>query len=260
MKKLTALIVDDEFPARENMRILLNDYCPEIEVIGTADGVKIAKSVIAEKNPDIVFLDIRMPSGTEGFDLLSSFEKIDFMVVFVTAFKDYAIRAFKANAIEYILKPIDIDDLQEAVKKLLATHKSLNQSEENLEEYTKSITSLQENLSAKAPLKRITIRHSKGIKVVNTDNIIRLQADNNCTVIHFNDGSKYLDTRTLKVYEELLDDSRFLRTHKSHIANLNYLSEYVNHHGHYLLLQDSSHVPVARSKAALVVDQIKSLA
>src|ERR1044072_2996749 len=118
--KLRTLIVDDEAPARENLRLLLEEHCPEIEVVGLAHSVESAQKLIKELSPQVVFLDIRMPSGTEGFDSLDSLPEKNFQMVFVTAYKDYAIRAFHANAIHYILKPIDIDDLKTAVKKLVA--------------------------------------------------------------------------------------------------------------------------------------------
>ena len=117
--KLSGIIVDDELPARENLRILIEDYCPEINIIGTAGSVAEAQALIGEKSPEVVFLDIRMPAGMEGFDLLASLPEINFQVIFVTAFKEFAVQAFNANAIHYILKPIDIVELKKAVNKLL---------------------------------------------------------------------------------------------------------------------------------------------
>jgi len=116
--KLKALIVDDEDLARKNLSMLLEEYCPTIEVIGDAGNVKDAKTLIESSKPDVVFLDIRMPSGSEGFDLLEQIENRDFLVIFVTAFKDYALRAFQANAIHYVLKTIDIEDLIDPVERI----------------------------------------------------------------------------------------------------------------------------------------------
>ena len=117
--RLRALIVDDEEYARKNMIMMLDEYCPEIEVVGEASGKAQAKALITSVQPDVVFLDIRMPSGAEGFELLEEVEEKNFLVVFVTAFKDYAVRAFNASAVYYLLKPIDIDDLRTAVEKLV---------------------------------------------------------------------------------------------------------------------------------------------
>ena len=123
--KLNALIVDDEELARKNLQMLLEEYCEDVEVIGQAGTIKDAKEKIETLKPDVVFLDIRMPSGSEGFDLLESIEERNFMVVFVTAFKDYALRAFNANAIHYVLKPVDIEDLQQAVEKVKESRSTL---------------------------------------------------------------------------------------------------------------------------------------
>ena len=122
---LRALVVDDEDLARKNLTMLLHEYCDDVEVIGDAGNIATAKEMIEELKPDVVFLDIRMPSGAEGFDLLESIENRDFLVVFVTAFKDYALRAFNANAIHYVLKPVDIDDLIRAAAKITAEELSI---------------------------------------------------------------------------------------------------------------------------------------
>ena len=116
---LKAIIVDDEELARKNLAMLLEEYCPQVEIIGDADNIVTAEEKITSLQPDVVFLDIRMPSGAEGFELLEKIENRNFLVVFVTAFKDYALRAFNANAIHYVLKPIDVDDLTQAMEKVL---------------------------------------------------------------------------------------------------------------------------------------------
>ena len=125
--KLRSLIVDDEVHARENLKYLLQNYCPEIEIVGMASNKESAKEAVENLAPQVIFLDICMPSGTEGFDFLGSLPEKKFQVVFVTAFKDYAIRALNANAIHYLMKPVDVDDLKSAVKKLISTNlKNLN--------------------------------------------------------------------------------------------------------------------------------------
>ena len=214
MKKLTALIVDDESLARKNLQMLLEEYCPELEVVGTAKSTEDAKEQINTLNPEVIFLDIRMPSGLEGFQLLDDLPNRKFQVVFTTAFKEYAVRAFKANAIHYLLKPIDINDLKEAVSKLIQTKKVLNNDPNNFLDYQKSIENLKQNMLQKKPIERLTINHTKGFKIVEHKDITYLSAEGNCTKLFFKDGSKYLDTRTLKVYEELLNSGDFYRIHK----------------------------------------------
>ncbi len=257
--KLKSLIVDDEDLARENLKILLEDFCPEIEVIGDAGNIRDAKSMIEELKPEVVFLDIRMPSGAEGFELLESIEKRDFMVVFVTAFKDYAIKAFNANAVHYVLKPVDIDDLKTSVGKLIEAKKSLDENPTTFNDYNDIISHLADSLKNNRPSNRITISHTKGLKIVEDNEIRNLEASGNCTTLYFNDGSRYLDTRTLKVYEGLLDTGKFFRIHKSHIINMDVLKEYLSEDGHFAVLQDGTRLPIARNRLSTFLTTVKSL-
>jgi two-component system LytT family response regulator len=257
--KLRSLIVDDEELARENLRMLLEDHCPEIEVIGTAGNVTIAREMILEQSPDVVFLDIRMPSGAEGFELLDSLTDRKFMVVFVTAFKDYAIKAFNANAIHYVLKPVDIDDLKIATEKLVLATKAFDSNPDNFSEYIATLRNLSETIGNNKPISRIAINHNKGIKIVDDDNIIHLEASGNCTTLYFKDKTKYLDTRTLKIYEEMLDKRKFFRVHKSHIINLNYLKEYLHEDGHTAVMQGDTNIPVSRHRLGEFLQTIKNI-
>ncbi len=160
--------------ARENLRMLLNEFCPEIEVIGTAENVEQARALIKEKKPEAVFLDIRMPSNEEGLELLDDVKSNNFQVVFVTAFKEYAIKAFNANAIHYILKPIDIEDLKLAVEKLIHYKKMFIADKNNIQTYHDSISNLSKNINHTVTNK-ITISHLKGIKVVEDKNISHVE-------------------------------------------------------------------------------------
>jgi len=258
--KLRALVVDDEEFARKNLTMLLEEYCPEIEVIGEASRKEQAKAIIESSNPDVVFLDIRMPSGAEGFELLQEIEDKNFLVVFVTAFKDYAIRAFNASAVYYLLKPIDIDELKLAVERLVNTQKIYKETPENYGTYFNSLKELSSNLLANKQSGRIAISHTKGLKIVDDDTITHLEASGNCTTIYFNDGSRYLDTRTLKIYENLLNPDKFARVHKSHIINLSILKEYINDDGHFAVLKGKDgdfRVPVARNRVTDFVKMLK---
>lgn len=256
--KLTALIIDDEELARKNLAMLLNDFCPEIEVIGEAFDKESAKKKIQELNPEVIFLDIRMPSGEEGLELLDEISNKDFFVVFVTAFKDYAMRAFNASAVHYILKPIDIDDLQSAVSKLIEAKKIFQEDPNNFITYFNSIKNLSHNLKSKEPNNQVVISHTKGLKIVEDDRITHLTANGNCTNIFFTDESKYLDTRTLKIYENILNPDKFFRIHKSHIINLNYLKDYNSEDGFFAILKDDTKLPVARNRVSEFVKYLKS--
>lgn len=255
--KLKALIVDDEEFARKNLSMLLEENCPEIEVIGEASRKDQAKAIIESSNPDVVFLDIRMPSGAEGFELLEEIENKNFLVVFVTAFKDYAIRAFNASAVYYILKPVDIDELKIAVERLVEAKSIFSEDPSNYKTYFESLQELSSNLLRQKHSNRIAISHTKGLKIIEDDTITRLEASGNCTMLYFADGSRYLDTRTLKVYENLLDPNKFSRIHKSHIINVNQLTEYINEDGHFAVLKDGTRVPIARNRVSEFVKSLK---
>ncbi len=255
--KLRALVVDDEEFARKNLTMMLEEYCPEIEVIGQASRKEQAKAIIESSSPDVVFLDIRMPSGAEGFELLEEIENKDFLVVFVTAFKDYAIRAFNASAVYYILKPIDVEELKIAVSRLVETREMYQKEPENYSTYFDSLKDLSRNLLQNKQSGRIAISHTKGLKIVEDSTITHLEASGNCTTLYFNDGTRYLDTRTLKTYEALLNPEKFCRVHKSHIINLDIMKEYVNEDGHFAILEGNIRVPVARNRVTEFVKMLK---
>lgn len=257
--KLRALIVDDEEFARKNLVMLLEEYCPDIEVIGEASRKSQAKAIIESSKPDVVFLDIRMPSGAEGFELLDELEEKDFLVVFVTAFKDYAIKAFNASAVYYLLKPIDIEELQTAVEKLMETKKVFTEEPQNFNTYFNSLKNLSDTLLRNKPNNRIAISHTKGLKIIEDDTITHLEASGNCTTLYFKDGPRYLDTRTLKTYESILDPTKFFRIHKSHIINLDLLSDYISEDGHFAILKNGIKVPIARNRVTEFVKMLKAI-
>ena len=257
MPPISALIVDDEAPARENLKMMLESFCPEVNVIAMASSVDEAYNSIVSLQPEVVFLDIRMPSGSEGFDLLQKFEKKDFQVIFVTAFKEYAIDAFKANAINYLLKPIDIDDLQNAVEQLVKTKEAWSQDESLVEKNSISLDRIAQNLIAGSPQK-ITVNHASGIKIFETNKIEYLEGKGNCTEIHFLDGTKYLDTRTLKVYEELLP-SQFYRVHKSYVVNINEVKEYISDQGNFARTSSKKNIPVAKARLKDFLQKIRNI-
>ncbi len=163
---MRAVLVDDERLARENLELLLEEFCPEVQVVGKAGGVEEGLTVIGETTPDVLFLDIRMPSGAEGFDLLAQLPNRNFQVVFVTAFKDYAIRAMNASAVHYVLKPIDIEDLQHAVRKLVDVHQALTTSAPSREQYAASLDELQHTIRTQGKPQRLTLYHNRGFRMV----------------------------------------------------------------------------------------------
>jgi two-component system, LytTR family, response regulator len=258
LQKIKALVIDDELHARENLKLLITEFCKGVEVIGEACGKTEAIEVINKTTPDVIFLDIRMPSGAEGFELLDAIPNKTFQVIFVTAFKDYAIKAFNANAIHYLLKPVDIEELISAVEKIKANKTAIEESSEQYADYFKRLEQLTVNLS-ESKSSKITINHSKGIKIIGDNTIVRLQAEGNCSRLFFTDGSTYLDTRTLKTYESLLDASKFFRVHKSDIINLDFLSEYSNQDGNFAIMNNGDTISISRSKVNVFIDRIKNI-
>jgi len=259
MTKITAIIVDDEYLARENLRMLLADYCPEVEVLGTGENVEEARQLIADKKPDAVFLDIRMPSGEEGLELLDDVPINNFQIVFVTAFKEHAIKAFNINSIHYILKPIDIDDLKEAVAKLLSYKKLFSQDSSNLETYLESIKNFSTTIHYQNESNKITISYLKGIKIIEDNSILYMEGDGNCTNIHFVDGTTFFDTRTLKIYDEILNKKKFFRIHKKYIINLNHLTDYLHDDGFFAKMKTGIKLPVSRARVSEFIKIIKAL-
>ena len=258
LQKIKALVIDDELHARENLKLLITEFCKGVEVIGEACGKIEAIEVIKKTTPDVIFLDIRMPSGAEGFELLDAIPNKTFQVIFVTAFKDYAIKAFNANAIHYLLKPVDIEELISAVEKIKLNKTAIEDSSEKYADYFKRLEQLTANLS-ESKSSKITINHSKGIKVIEDDSIVRLQAEGNCTKLFFADGTSYLDTRTLKIYAELLDSTKFFRIHKSNIVNLNFLSDYSNQEGNFAIMNNGDEISISRSNVKGFIEKIKNI-
>lgn len=256
---MRALLVDDEELARENLRLLLADGCPEVEVVGVADGLESARRRIAEQDPDLVFLDIRMPSGTEGLDLLDDrLADPRFMVIFVTAFKDYAVQAFHSNAVDYVLKPIDPDDLRTAVDKAARRWERMRGTPAEGQRYRESLGTAVRAIKRYVAEPRIAVDHAKGYKLFDPHTITHLEADGNCTLLRFIDGSRYLDTRTLKVYEDMLDPGLFFRVHRSHLVNIDQVREYLREDGHWAVMKDGTRVPIARERVQAFVEATRA--
>lgn len=255
---IKALIIDDEELARENLSMMISSFCPEIEVVGKAQDKEDAKHKIRLLSPYVIFLDICMPSGTEGLSLLDEIEHTDFLVVFVTAFKEYALKAFNTNAVHYLLKPIDIDELIEVEKKIQERINLLEAHPQNKSNYQKSIMNATQSIRTKITDK-LTISHSRGIKIVSISEIEYIEAKGNCTDLYFKNKTKYTDTRTLKSYVNILSDSHFFRTHKSYLINLNCLKEYLTIDGNMAVMESGKEIPLARSKTKEFVSLLKSL-
>jgi two-component system LytT family response regulator len=215
---IKAIVVDDEKPSREVICNYLSDYCEDIHVIARASSVKTAFKAIKKHNPDLVFLDIELGDG-KGFDLFPMFEKINFKVVFITAYSEYAIQAFRVNAIDYLLKPVKIDELAAAVEKV--------RNSGNIDIESQKIAALIQNISGTASLQPvIVIPHIKGFEVLKIDELIMCKADGYCTEFYLTGKRKVVSSKNLKQYVEILKENNFMRVHHSYLINLNYVCSY----------------------------------
>ena len=236
---LKALVIDDEKFGRDGMQSLLTDYCPEVQVIGTADSALTAIKEIRAKNPDLVFLDVEMPHGT-GFNVLESVPDMDFEVIFTTAYNQYAIQAIRFSAIDYLLKPIDHKELIEAVKRA-GEKRATGLRNPNLE-------LLIENLKSNGAAKKIAVATSDGILFVEIDGIIRCESSNNYTLIHMKNGAKHIVSKSLSEHEDQLAGTSFFRTHNSHLINLNCVSKFLRGSSSSVIMSDGVEIEVARRK------------
>jgi len=234
---LKSVIVEDESASRETLRNYINKYCPDVEILGEADSVKTGLIAIKKYNPDMVFLDVEMPYGN-AFDLLDQVEERNFEVIFVTAYDNYAVKALNFSASYYILKPIDIDELINAVDKI----KKLKETGE----HSLRTNILIENIRIEnKQLQKIVLPLIDGFEVVQVKDIIHLQAEDNFTLFHLVDGSKHLICRTLKFYDEMLSDLDFLRIHKSHVINLQYVKRYKKGKGGQVIMSNDKAIDVS---------------
>jgi Response regulator of the LytR/AlgR family len=241
---IRAIIVEDEPHNRENLHTLLADFCPSIEVIGLCASASEGRQQIIENRPDLVFLDVEMPGG-DGFSLLESLPSCDFEVIFVTAFSNYAIKAIKFSALDYIVKPIDVKELVKAVDKAVVT---IRNSRNNFR-----MQNLLDNKYRKDDKKIIALPLSDKIEFVEIADIIRCEADGNYTFFHLKNGERLLISKTLKEYDELLSHLNFLRVHQSHLINLNEVKSFVKTDGGYILMKDGSNVSISRQRREMVL-------
>ena len=245
---LSAVIVDDEQNNIDNLLILLQQNCPEVEITGTAMNALDGEQLILHQKPDLVFLDIQMPN-LNGFDLLAKFKKPQFEVIFVTAFDKYGIQAVKFAALDYLLKPISIVELKSAVERAVVKcgSKQQNLQLENLMRLLRNSQQKEEH--------RIALSDAKETRFVKTTEIIRCESNNNYTVFFLANGEKLTTSKPIYEYEEMLQDYCFIKCHQSHLVNKKYIRSWVKEEGGYLLLEDKSQIPVSRQKR----EQIKRM-
>lgn len=250
---LRALLVDDERNNLENLKYLLENDCTDIDVAGMAENGTKAREWLQHNKADVVFLDISMP-GETGFEMLEKLADHNFRVIFVTAHNEFAMQAIKASAVDYLLKPVNIAELQQAVNKLkvgLGNQQFINQNQELINHLVKNFTPGQNMV-------KIALPQLGGINFLDVNEIISLEADSNYTIIHKQDMQKSVVTKTLKDFEDILDGSQFVRIHKSHIVNLKYITEYSTADGGIVKMTDGNVWSISRRQLDLFIQKMKT--
>ena len=242
-RKLITIIIDDEPDAVDFISSIATEYCPDLDVVGKANNVREGVALINEIKPDLVFLDVEMPNGT-GFELLTHFPEKTFDVIFITAFNHYAIQAIKFSAVDYLLKPININEFIEAVNKVVSKRRSgVLSGNENFD-------ILLENLRTSHPT-RLVIPTSDGREYLNPKDIIRIEADRSYSWFFITGRHKILVSRHLKEFQDLLNDRNFFRPHNSHLINLDFVKKFIRHDGGYIEMTDGSQIPISRNRKDL---------
>ncbi|MFC5046502.1 LytR/AlgR family response regulator transcription factor [Aquimarina hainanensis] len=236
---LKAIIVDDESHSREVLSNILKNRFSDITIMASVDSVDDAVSAIAINNPDIVFLDIELQSGT-GFDILIKINPIRFNIIFITAFKHYALKAIKFSSLDYLLKPIDVDELEIAIKKA--------KKEKSEELYKNKLETLIHNLKEQPKLQKLCLSTVDNFEFIDIENIIYCKANGSYTSFFLKNKTSVLVSKHLKEYENLLVNKSFMRVHNSYLINLNEVKKYVKSDGGYILMSNNDHINISKAK------------
>jgi len=247
---LRTLIIDDEAPVRNTLTRLLEKTCPQVKLIGEAFSVKSGLIAIREKSPDLVLLDIKMDDGT-GFDLLSQIENINFKIIFITAYEEFAIQAFEFSAVDYILKPVNPEKLVNAVNRT---------SQLKAKDFSTQLNALKENIQNPGGLqKKIILKSMESIFLLNVDDIIHCESDGSYTAFETTDENRIVISKLLKEYDKLLSGSGFIRIHRSHLVNLKHLKRFDKHDGGYVVMSTGSKLPVSTSGRERLLELFEEL-
>ena len=248
MKEYSAIIIDDERNVREALGLMLAEHCPEIHVCGTAASASEGRELLKAVEVDFIFLDILMPKE-DGFALLRSIPKENYGIIFVTAYEEYALRALKASAIDYLLKPVNPLELREAVTKAIQYHELRKIKADLRSIYSESLDNLHDYVSSgNKYIEKITIAEQFGFRMVKVSELMYLQADSNYTILHLSGLDKIVATRSLGEFEKMLENPIFFRIHKSTIINMDYLKAYSSYQGNYAELTDGTRLSISRRK------------
>lgn len=252
---ITAVLIDDDSNLREGMKMMINQYAQEIQIIGEADSVKSGIELMETAEPDIAFLDILMNDGS-GFDILEKLNeksrRINSHIIFITAHEEFAVKAFRFSALDFLLKPVNPEELQSVLKKIKNV---IHQNRDN-----RNIDLLLENIQKKNDgFKKIALSTSDGIHLFEIKDIIRCESEDNYTKFFIKNHKQVMISKTLKEYEELLKDQGFERIHQSHLINLNELKSYIKKDGGFVIMSDNSQLPVSQRKKERLQELINKL-
>ncbi len=243
------LLVADEAHISETVARVVETCCPHVTLVARIDGVTAGVGSINEHEPDLVLVDTRLKDGS-GFDLIRHFDKPFFKIIFISSSIDYAVKAIKFNAVDYILKPIDDEELTLAINKAA----DLIRFEENLQQ-----KALGESIRDLELAQRLVLKTSDQVHVINIADVIRIEADSNYSTFHLQDGRKIVVTKSIKEYEETLLEHGFHRIHKSHIFNIYKMSHLDKADGGYVVMVDGSRVPVASRKREMLLELFEEI-
>lgn len=236
---IRAVIIEDEVRSRKILENSLRNYCAQVQVAGTAETVEAGIRLIGQLSPELLFMDIDLPDGS-SFDILEKLPRPWPKVIFVTAYNEYAVHAFRISAVDYLLKPVDPEQLQAAVAKALSPAETGEQQEKKLRVFG-------ENHST-GRLQKMVLPTSAGLHLVRIEEIVRLQAEGNYTTFHFRNKSAVVVSKPVKEYEAVLEAAGFYRVHQSHIINLNLIDRYLKGEGGTVIMEDGTEIEVARRR------------
>lgn len=246
---MKVIIVDDEASVRNSISRVLRELYPGIDIIAEGSNVEEGFNAVIRNKPDLLFLDVEMPDGS-GFDLINRLIPVDFKVVFITGHQEYALKAIKMSALDFILKPFSEEDISNAVRKAM---EAINRDQEHAK-----FQVLKENIEGRRILKRIVLPTADNIHLVSISDIIRAEADSNYTSFFIADDQKIMVSRTIKEFDTLLSGSGMIRVHQSHLVNIAFIDKYVKRDGGYLVLKDGTDIPVSQNLRKQVLSAINN--
>jgi len=248
---ISAVIIEDEPKGRQMLKQMLSDYCPELELLGMAKSAKEGYDLILSSGPDLVFLDVEMPNGS-GFDLLDMFDDVNFQLVFTTAYGHYALQAIKYSALDFLLKPIDGDDLIMAVEKA-EENKNLKKG------LNGNVQTLMDNVKGEGAPQKMAVPDFKGVAIINVQDIVRCEADGNYTTLFLNEDIKITSTRTLKQFEDMLELDGFMRVHRTHLINLRQVTRFEKEDGGMALMTNGDKIEISRRRKQQFVEFLANI-